>query len=95
MKRSIEQRLLKWKQSKNHKPLIIRGTRQVGKTYTINDFGDSRYDCCIKLDFEKDLSLMRIFEGDLSAFVVSLPVTQTASYSARLLYPAGYFTNII
>ena len=66
MKRDIEQRLLEWKQSENRKPLIIRGARQVGKTYTITAFGDRHYDSCIKLDFEKDLSLMRVFEGNLS-----------------------------
>ena len=37
-KRDIENNLLEWKQRRGHKPLILRGARQVGKTSVVNTF---------------------------------------------------------
>ena len=51
MKRKIEQQLLKWKQMPNKKPLLIKGARQVGKTYSIRAFGKEIFhilNCSIK-----------------------------------------------
>ena len=39
MEREIIKDLIKWKNSKNRKPLIVHGARQVGKTYIIKQFG--------------------------------------------------------
>ncbi len=66
MKRIIDQTLLKWKKSKFRKPLIIRGARQVGKTYSINQFGKKHFDNYVLLDFERDRSIRQIFDSDLS-----------------------------
>lgn len=44
MKRLIYNNLLQWKASKKHKPLILLGARQVGKTYIINQFGDNEFE---------------------------------------------------
>ena len=38
-KRKISEKLECWKRDKNHKPLILRGARQVGKTTVVNEFG--------------------------------------------------------
>ena len=38
LKRKIEQQLLTWKQTPNHKPLIIKGCRQCGKTFSVRKF---------------------------------------------------------
>ncbi len=43
MKRFIAQKLLKWKEQTSRKPLLLRGARQVGKTYSILDFGNSHF----------------------------------------------------
>ena len=43
MKRKAFLDLLEWKNAKERKPLIIRGARQVGKTYLIKDFGKTCY----------------------------------------------------
>ncbi|MCP4633323.1 MAG: AAA family ATPase, partial [candidate division Zixibacteria bacterium] len=43
MKRSIFNQLLKWKNHKNRKPLILKGVRQCGKTYILNEFGKQHY----------------------------------------------------
>ena len=51
MEREIIKDLLKWKESKNRKPLIIHGARQVGKTYIIKKFGKECYDNLIYVNF--------------------------------------------
>ena len=40
MERFIMQELIEWKQSKYRKPLILRGARQIGKTYILKEFGN-------------------------------------------------------
>lgn len=50
--RNIIQGLLQWKESVSHKPLVIRGARQVGKTTVINDFG-KQFETFIPLNLEK------------------------------------------
>ena len=52
MERKIIKDLIKWKESKNRKPLIIHGARQVGKTYIIKKFGKENYDNLIYVNFE-------------------------------------------
>ena len=66
MKRLISKQLADWKEKPNRKPLIVRGARQVGKTYSITELGENAFTRYVKLDFEKQLGLRRIFEGDLS-----------------------------
>ena len=54
MKRLIFDNLLNWKNSINRKPLIVYGARQIGKTYTILDFGKTEYDNVLYCNFEND-----------------------------------------
>ncbi|MFH2091144.1 MAG: ATP-binding protein [Pseudomonadota bacterium] len=67
MIRQIDRRLVDWKNSDFRKPLIVRGARQVGKTYSICEFGKAHFETFVKLDLERDRTSHRIFEGDLSA----------------------------
>jgi len=53
VKRFIENDLLKWKESSRRKPLIVRGARQVGKTYSINKFGNEFFNNLVMVDLEK------------------------------------------
>ena len=57
MKREIINDLIKWKSSKNRKPLIVHGARQVGKTYIIKEFGKEHYDNLIYVNFETNIEL--------------------------------------
>lgn len=66
MKRLITEKLLAWKDRRNRKPLIIRGARQVGKTHSVEAFGTQAFSRLIKIDFEKQVSVRKIFDGDLS-----------------------------
>jgi len=65
MKRYLYADLKTWKNSKNRKPLILRGARQVGKTYLLKIFGKQEYETVIYLNFEKDPRLAGLFSGSL------------------------------
>lgn len=65
MKRKIESKLLYWKNSQDRKPLLIYGARQVGKTYTIVDFGKKHYSDIVYFNFEGNSPLREIFDRDL------------------------------
>ena len=52
MKRKILIKLEEWKNSKNRKPLIINGARQVGKTYSVLQFAKENYENYIYINFE-------------------------------------------
>lgn len=66
MKRKIESKLLKWKDSIDRKPLLIYGARQVGKTYSIVDFGKTHYMDIVYFNFEGNSLLREIFDRDLN-----------------------------
>ncbi|MFW5959726.1 MAG: AAA family ATPase, partial [Chitinivibrionales bacterium] len=65
MEREIEAKLQEWKDYPDRKPLVIRGARQVGKTYTVEKFGRESFESFIRIDFEKEIGLKAVFEGDL------------------------------
>ena len=52
MKRRIYKNLLDWKNSKERKPLLIRGARQVGKSHLIKNFGKKNYKKFLEVNFE-------------------------------------------
>jgi len=66
MKRKIEQKLIDWKNSPNRMPLIVNGARQIGKTYSILDFGIKNYQNMVHINLEKNKLVATEFEGDLS-----------------------------
>ena len=63
MKRFIMDDLIKWKNSNNRKPLIIKGARQVGKTYILKEFGNKNYDNLAYFNFDHDEDLYNIFKN--------------------------------
>lgn len=68
MKRFIVKRLIEWKSEKRRKPLIIRGARQVGKSWTIMDFGSHHFEGAMHVvDLEKRTDWHRVFEANLVA----------------------------
>lgn len=60
---AIEQ-LKHWKLRKNRKPLIVRGARQVGKTWLMQEFARTAYDKSIYINFEDEEVLKHVFEND-------------------------------
>jgi uncharacterized protein len=57
-------RLKKWQLSTGRKPLIVRGARQVGKTWLMKEFGKTAYSNYAYVNFETNPSLQRVFEDD-------------------------------
>lgn len=56
--------LKKWKTSKDRKPLIIRGARQVGKTWLMKEFGKNNYEKCAYINFDDNNRMEQLFSGD-------------------------------
>lgn len=65
MKRDILETLKAWKENKNRKPLVLRGARQVGKTYILEEFGKECFPKTHYFNFEKGRALTQAFEGDI------------------------------
>lgn len=63
MKRKIELYLLEWKNEKNHLPLVINGTRQIGKTYSIVKFAKENYKNFIEINFASNENFKSIFDN--------------------------------
>lgn len=63
MKRKIMSDLIEWKNSKNRKPLILKGARQVGKTYILKEFGNKYYNNVAYFNFDHDNGLYSLFEN--------------------------------
>lgn len=63
MERFIMESLINWKNSKNRKPLILKGARQVGKTYILRKFGEENYDNVAYFNFDHDKNLYNLFEN--------------------------------
>ena len=59
--------LINWKQKKDKSALIIKGARQVGKSYLVREFGRNEYESYIEINFLKNPLYKNIFKGDLSA----------------------------
>ncbi|MBN2778545.1 MAG: ATP-binding protein [Bacteroidales bacterium] len=66
MKREALNNLIKWKNSSTRKPLIVRGARQVGKTWLLKKFGKTQYDKFVYVNFEATPSLKELFKADLN-----------------------------
>jgi hypothetical protein len=65
MKRFVEKDLLRWKDDPGRKTLLIRGARQVGKTYSIRELA-KQFDLYLEINFESDREVHRFFDRDLN-----------------------------
>lgn len=63
LQRKIERTLIKWKKTPNHKPLIIKGCRQCGKTFSVNAFAKEYYTHVVYLNFFEHPDYKLAFEG--------------------------------
>jgi len=63
MKRDLYEILCQWNRDKNRRPLLVRGARQVGKTFLVNEFGMREFDSLITLNFEKNPEYKEIFNS--------------------------------
>ena len=72
LKRKIEQDLAEWKQDKNHKPLIIKGCRQCGKTFSVQQFAKNNYKNVIYLNFFENPNFKSIFSSSLEVDYITM-----------------------
>ena len=64
MYREISDELIKWKDSKRRKPLMITGVRQCGKTYVLKEFGEKFFDNTCYINFESNSNYSAVFDYD-------------------------------
>ena len=62
MYRKVLKELTAWKDSPRRKPLVLKGARQVGKTWLMKELAGSAYDDSVYISFDKDVSAARIFD---------------------------------
>lgn len=62
MKRNAIQELVTWKSSEDRKPMVLKGARQVGKTWLMKEFGQNYYDSYVYFNFDEEDELKSIFE---------------------------------
>ena len=77
LKRKITQKLLEWKKEKNKQCLLVRGARQVGKTYIIEDFAKKNYKSYIYINFELYPEYKQIFDGNLDIKTLKMKLEVT------------------
>ncbi len=64
MYRDKMEELKKWREKKDRKPLILRGARQVGKTWLMKEFGEKYYEKCAYINFDDNSRMAQLFSGD-------------------------------
>lgn len=64
IKRDLMEKLVEWKDSKNRKPLILKGVRQCGKTFLLSEFGKLHFKNVAYFNFELSENLSSLFKGD-------------------------------
>jgi predicted AAA+ superfamily ATPase len=85
MKRTIDNVLMRWLNSEERKPLILYGARQVGKTYSVMEFGRKYYSSVVYLYFDNNPDLCGLFENGINS-IPSL-VTKLEAYSNQAISP--------
>lgn len=85
MKREAINELVKWKNSKNRKPLIIRGARQVGKTWIMKEFGKTYYEKYAYINFDNNERMESLFSGnlDISRIITALQIESNVKIDAN------------
>ena len=66
MRRNAMQQLYDWKEKSTRKPLIIRGARQVGKTWLMKEFGEKAYENTVYINFDSNSQMTELFSSDLN-----------------------------
>ncbi len=84
MHRKVIKELKEWKVNKDRKPLIIKGARQVGKTWIMKEFGSSEYEDYVYFNFDRSQELKSIFEIDKDPYRL---IEQLGLLSNKKIYP--------
>lgn len=80
IERDVTQQLLEWKNSSDRKPLIVRGARQIGKSWAVEDFGKRYYEHLAVFNFDRKRELAEVFEK--------------TKEPSRLIHELAFFTEV-
>ena len=80
IERDVTQQLLAWKSSSERKPLIVRGARQIGKSWAVEDFGKRYYEHLAVFNFDRKRELAEVFEK--------------TKEPSRLIHELAFFTEV-
>jgi hypothetical protein len=89
MKREIIQYLRAWKTRSERNPLIVRGARQVGKTYLIEEFAKTEFKNCLSINLEEKPELKKLFfDNDVIRILTELSIlmNEDISFGETLLF---------
>lgn len=87
LKRKIEQSLIEWKNTENHKPLIVKGCRQCGKTFSVLDFAKKNYKNVVYLNFFENPDYASVFAGSLEIDYIIMMLS--ALLGSKAVFEAG------
>ncbi len=79
LKRKIESKFEEWKRSKNHNPLVVKGCRQCGKTYSVLDFARKNYEHVVYVNFFENPAYAEAFEGAMTIDTIVMYLTTISS----------------
>lgn len=81
MKRFALDRLKEWKDKKGRKPLIIRGARQVGKTWLMKEFGNTCFEKVAYVNFDSNTRMKQVFDGEITVERMILAISAETGVS--------------
>lgn len=83
MKRFALERLKEWKEKPNRKPLIIRGARQVGKTWLMKEFGKTSFEKVAYVNFDSNTRMQQVFDGEINIERIVLAISAETGISVN------------
>lgn len=85
MERLLLEQLKQWKNKKNRKPLIIRGARQVGKTWLMKEFGRRYFENTVYISFDNNERIKNVFEldHDIKRIISALRIESGKAFTAK------------
>ncbi len=63
IERDIINRFKRWKTARDRKPILLKGARQIGKTWAMETFGKESFEYCVKFDFDRQPELKSVFQS--------------------------------
>lgn len=87
LKRKMEQKLMEWKNTENRKPLLIKGCRQCGKTFSVLDFAKKHYKNVVYLNFYENPDYASVFSGSLE--VDTIVMMLSALLGSEAVFESG------
>jgi predicted AAA+ superfamily ATPase len=85
MYRKIFSQLIDWKNKSNHKPLIIQGARQVGKTWAMIEFGKTHFEDVVYINFESNVRIQSVFKDD---FDINRIISVLEIETGKIIHPS-------